>query len=65
MHKRKAEGEIEGGKKRRKIVRRPSPLQEFRKQTLDLKKKLTTQRNECNIKLRQIERDLGVLNRKK
>ena len=65
MSKRKAEGEIEGGKKRRKTVRRPSPLQEFRKQTLDLKKKLTIQRRECDIKLRQIHRDLGVLKRKK
>jgi len=61
--KRKRENNEPGVKKRRK-PRAPTPLQRFRAQTILKRKELKAQRRECDRKLREIERDLGVLKRR-
>lgn len=41
-----------------------TPLQRFRRQTIQKRKELKATRRSCDVQLRQIERDLGVLKRK-
>ena len=57
-------GASTGGKKKRKVQRRETPLQKFRKQTIAKRAELKKTRKECDIQLRQIQRDLGILKRK-
>lgn len=65
MPKRKLEEEDSGVKKRRKIVRRQTPLGKFRQQTINRRKELLKIIRESNIELRAILRDLGRLKRTK
>lgn len=65
MVKRKLEQQGDEVKKKRKVVRRQTPLQKFRQQTIVKRSELVKARKDIEIQLRHIAKDLGVLKRKK
>ena len=61
--RKRAEANGNGRKKAKKGPKKLTPLQKFRRQTLDRKKLLKNQIKENNRELRQIIKDLGVIKR--